>query len=526
MPVVRVLRNGHFYTGWTAHPWATALALVGGKVAALDREAELWADAPGAQLEDLGGATAIPGLTDAHIHLMWYALSLKELNLRDLSRSAMLGAVRERASRIPPGEWILGRGWDQNLWEDSRFPSAGELDAVAPVNPVMLIAKNAHALVANSLALRLGSITSQTADPPHGRIGRDATASPDGMLYEDAMAAVKQAVPPATRGELLDLLEEAQRHLLALGITSVHDVDGEPALAAFQDLHQDQRLRLRVVKYVRLESLDALLAAGIHSGLGDEWLRLGGLKLFADGALGARTAAMAAPYLGEPDNVGILTLDPTQLREIAHRAAAGGLALAVHAIGDRANHLVLDVFESVRPLNARLRHRLEHVQLIAPEDQPRLSRLGVVASMQPIHATHDRHMAEQYWGARSLHAYAWRSLSRHATVLAFGSDAPIEIFDPFLGLYAAVTRRSEYAGESAEGAWYPEQCLSLEEALRAYTWGAAYAGGIENTHGALAPGMHGDLAVLDRDIFSEPPAALLETRVSRVMVAGLWQDFG
>lgn len=520
--IIRILRHPRIYTGDAHHPWARALAVVDGRIVALDDEAEGWAAAPGAVVEDVDGALVIPGLTDAHIHAMWYALSLRELNLRDLSRAALLEAVAARARELPPGAWITGRGWDQTLWDNDRFPTAAELDRVAPEHPVALIAKNAHAWVVNSAALRAANITADTPDPPHGKFGRLPDGSPDGMLFEDATRLAWAVIPPATLDEIVDALDGAQEHLLALGITGIHDVDGVPAFAAFQELRRQGRLRVRVVKYVRLESLDAALEAGLRTGLGDEWLRFGGLKLFADGALGSRTGAMFAPYEGEPENVGLLTLEPDYLIEVAQRAAAGGLALAVHAIGDRANALVVDALEAARAVNPGLRHRIEHVQLMRPEDRARMGRAGFVASMQPIHAIHDMAMADRYLGpARALYAYAWRSVAEAGSVLAFGSDAPIEIFDPFIGLYAAVTRRRE-DGFPGPAGWHPEQRLTLAEALRAYTWGAAYAAGLEARMGLLMPGYVADVAVLDHDIFALPPEALLETRVSRVMVGGHW----
>ncbi|MCD4737951.1 MAG: amidohydrolase family protein, partial [Anaerolineae bacterium] len=237
----------------------------------------------------------------------------------------------------------------------------------------------------------------------------------------------------------------------------------------------------------------------------------------------ARTAALFAPYEGEPENVGLLTLEPELLLDIAQRAVAGGVALAIHAIGDRANRLVLDTLAAVRPLDQSLRHRIEHVQLITPADQPRLAKLGIVAAMQPIHAPHDQLMAERYWGKRTANAYAWRSLLDAGTVLAFGSDAPIEQFDPLLGLYAAVTRRHEVSGAPDAAGWRPEQRLSLAAALHAYSWGAAYAAGMETYLGLLKPDFLADLVVLDRNIFTLPPAALLEARVTQVMVGGEWQ---
>jgi len=518
---VKILRNSNIYTGNARHPWARTLAIVDGSVAGLDTAADAWCDAPGAMMEDMEGALVIPGLIDAHIHFMWYALSLRELQLRGISRESMVAQVAARVAEAPPGTWISGRGWDQNIWEDSRFPCAADLDGAAPHHPVALIAKNAHATVANSAAMRAAGITAETPDPPGGKLGRDSDGAPNGIFFENATRLIKQAIPEPTLDEVVDAMDAAQCHLLAAGITSIHDVDGNPAFAAVQELRRQGRQRVRVVKYVRLDVLEAVLEVGLRTGHGDDWLMFGGLKLFADGALGSRTGAMFAPYEGEPDNVGLLTLEPDRMQAIAHRAAKAGLAMAIHAIGDRANRLVLDTLEAVKPHNPHLRHRVEHVQLITPADQSRLARAGLVASMQPIHAIHDMAMADRYLGERTAHAYAWRSVQQAGAVLAFGSDSPIEVFDPFLGLYAAVTRCCEDGVPGPEG-WHPEQRLTLAEALRAYTWGAAYAAGQEARLGMLVPGYHADLLVLDRDIFSSPPQALLETQVRRVMVGGDW----
>jgi predicted amidohydrolase YtcJ len=520
---VHYLHNARFFTGLSTQPWAHALAIVDAKIVGLDAAAAAWRTVPGAIVEDLNGALVIPGITDAHIHLMWYANSLQELDLRDLTRPETLDRVAAQAAATPPGTWITGRGWDQNIWEDTRFPTAAELDRATTSHPVALNAKSGHALITNTLAMEIAGVTEQTPDPAHGRIERDDRGRPIGVFFEDAMELISRAKPQPEPATLMALMDKAQRNLLSRGITGVHDVDGHPAFATMQQLRLNDQLKIRIVKYIRLDALDAVLGAGLWSGYGDDILRFGGLKLFADGALGARTAAMWAPYEGEPENLGILTLEPEQLHDIAHRAASHGLALAIHAIGDRTNHLALDVLEAVLPLNPRLRHRIEHVQLITPEDQQRLGRLGLVASMQPTHAIHDIKMADRYWGARSAWAYAWRAVQDAGAVLAFGSDCPIEVFDPFLGLYAAIARRSETDGYPGADGWYPAEKLTLAEALRAYTYGAAYAGGMEDVLGTLAPGYYADLVMLDQPIFDLPPEALLETQVLRTMVGGEWQ---
>jgi hypothetical protein len=300
-------------------------------------------------------------------------------------------------------------------------------------------------------------------------------------------------------------------------------VDDLVAFEAYQQLKggRDGGLGLRVVKYLPLAALDPALALRLRSGLGDDWLRIGGLKLFADGALGPRTAAMLEPFAGEPDNRGILTLEPAALADVVRRATAGGLSLAVHAIGDRANRLVLDAFAAAGPAPASVRQRIEHVQLIHPDDVGRLAALGVVASMQPIHATQDAVMADRYWGGRAATAYAWRSLLDAGATLAFGSDCPVEDWNPFLGIHAAVTRARPDGYGGPEG-WQPRQRITVAEAVRAYTWGAAYAAGMEERLGSLRAGKLADLVIVDRDIFTCDPAVIAETRVEATMIGGRW----
>jgi len=520
---VHILHKARIFTGIAGHPWAHTLAISNGRIIGIDQSALAWNGAPDVVTEDLKGALVIPGITDAHIHLMWYAQGLRELDLRDLDRAETLARIAKKAFESPPGTWITGRGWDQNIWEETSYPTAAELDRAAPRHPVLLNAKSGHVVVANTPAMEAAAITANTPDPVHGLIGRDERGQPNGLFFEDAIGCVGSAKPKPDLDTLVALVDEAQHNLLARGITGVHDVDGNPAFGAFQALKKQGGLKIRIVKYVRLEALDAVIEAGLRSGFGDDQLLFGGLKLFADGALGARTAAMFSPYEEEPDNVGLLTLEPDQLMDISRRAASGGLALAIHAIGDRTNRMVLDVLEAVKPINPDLRHRIEHVQLIDEADQARLGRNGFVASMQPTHAIHDIRMADRYWGSRSAQAYAWRSIKDAGATLAFGSDCPIEVFDPFLGLYAAVTRRSETDGYPSPDGWYSKQRLTLTEALRAYTWGAAYAAGLEDRLGYLTPGYHADLVVLDHNIFELPPEALLETKVTRAMIEGVWQ---
>lgn len=520
-----LLINGRIYTMDPQCPRASALAVCGGRIRAVGGDDLRTLAGPGTEVVDLEGRALLPGLTDSHLHLTWFALGLQQVDLTGTASLADVQArLAERVTATPAGEWILGRGWHQEEWPDRWFPTAAALDAVAPDHPVLLIARSGHALVANSTAMERAGVTAETPDPPGGRIVRDEAGRPTGLFLEEAMRLVQQVVPDPDAAALAQILPLALEHLARLGLTAVHDMSGLTALEAYQRLREDGvPLPLRAVFYLPLEGLDHARALRLRFGLGDDFLRIGGVKVFADGALGPRTAAMLEPYIGEPENRGILTLEPEELREVVRQAAEGGLALAVHAIGDRANRLVLDALE-VLPLEnrARLRHRIEHVQLIHPDDIGRLAALGVVASMQPIHAVQDAPMADRYWGpARCATAYAWRSLLDAGTVLAFGSDCPVESPNPFLGIHAAVTRSrpDEYGGP--EG-WVPAQRITVEEAIRAYTWGAAWAAGLEDRLGTLTPGKWADLVVLDRDIFAADPSLIPQTRVLGTMVGGRW----
>lgn len=519
---IKLITNARIYTGLPEHPWANSLVIAGERIIALD-QAAFWRNAPGIEVEDLNGALVLPGFTDAHIHFAWYAMGLQQLDFQGVTeRARVLDMVRERTEQLPRGEWIQGRGWDNNLWDDPRFLTSAELDLVAPEHPVVLVGKSAHVLVANRRALSAAGITAQTPDPPGGRLGRDATGQPNGLFFETAMELMIRAVPMPSPEVLLAALKMAQARLLEQGITTIHDMDKDILLGPYAQLRERGDLQIRVVKYLPVTLLDELEALGIQSGLGDDWVRVGGIKLFADGALGSRTAALFMPYQGEPHNTGMLWYKPETLNALVQRIAEAGLAVALHAIGDRANRLSLNALQAARRIKPQLRHRIEHVQLLEREDVARLAQLGVVASMQPIHAVHDWRMAEQYWGERCELAYAWSSLADQGTVLAFGSDAPVEPFNPLWGLYAAVTRR-DVEGAIGTAGWHPEQRLDLKQAVRAYTWGAAYAAGIENRAGWLGPGALADLVVLDRDIFTLPPEALLDTRVLRTMVGGAWR---
>lgn len=482
---------------------------------------------------DLGGRMVIPGLIDAHIHLQNYALSLLRVNCETASKGDCLENVAIQAEKTPIGDWILGHGWNQNQWSED-FGSAQDLDRITAQHPIYLTAKSLHAAWVNSAALQQAQLTAQTPDPPGGRIQRDPDGNPTGILLETAMSLVSDIIPQPAPDSVAEAICEAQPKLWAMGLTGVHDFDRRTCFIALQKLHAEAKLKLRVTKSIPIESLSSAVELGLQTGFGDDMLRIGSLKAFADGALGPRTAAMLQPYENEPDNRGLLMLDAETIFELGQVAVSNGLSMAIHAIGDSANHEVLNAYEQLRryehqisPRSIReakftkLRHRIEHVQIIHPDDLSRLARLQVIASMQPIHAPSDSTVADRYWGDRARNAYAWRSLSEAGTQFAFGSDAPVESPNPFWGIHAAVTRKRHDAPPETQ-AWFPEQRISLTNALQGFTAGAAFAAGMEDRLGKLAPGYLADFLVLDNDIFSVNQDEILHIRPMGTMIAGDW----
>lgn len=527
-----VLCNGNIHTQFDAQPCVSALAVRGDSIVAVGSDEEM-RDllAPGGEAINLDGRLVIPGLTDAHVHLSWYAHFLHSANLK-LARSAQHAAelVAEHAATLPPGEWVRGRGWAQDNWPDRAFPTAAQLDALIPEHPVYLNAHSGHAAWVNSLALQLANITAETPDPPGGKIGRDESGNPTGVLFETAMELVDRVIPkPAPEqvaGQVKVAIERAHRS----GLTGLHDFDGATAFQAYQILKERGDLTLRIVKNLPIELLDQAIELGVRWGFGDDFLRVGGVKSFADGALGPRTAWMIEPYEGEPDNYGMCVTDPEEMMENVRRASAAGLPSAIHAIGDRAVHHVLNVYEVIRKEErergntvGRMRHRIEHVQIIHADDVGRLAQLGVIASMQPNHAPSDMVMADSYWGNRADYAYNWRCQLEAGAVLALGSDAPIEPIEPLPNIQAAVTRCRLDGSPGPEG-WRSGRNgrLSVAEAVHGFTIGPAYAAGAEDRLGRLAPGFLADLIILEQDIFTCAPMSIGETEVLGTMVGGKW----
>jgi predicted amidohydrolase YtcJ len=527
---MKLLFNARIHTLYGARPQVSAMLLDGERIIATGNEQELLAlDHQIDDRLDLQGCTVLPGLTDAHLHLQYYALGLQKVDCETATLEQCLHRVAQRVRSVRPGEWVLGHGWNQNTWQLSLpddFPSAAHLDEIAPDTPVYLTAKSLHAAWINTAGLRLAGITAATPDPRDGRIVRDPSGHPTGILLENAMGLVSAALPEPGYREVAAAIEAAQPLLWKMGLTGVHDFDRRTCFMALQDLCIRGRLKLRVNKSIPLDSLAHAGEIGLRTGFGNDMLWVGSVKAFMDGALGPHTAAMLHPYEGEPENLGILNMDSEQLFEYGRQAADAGLGMAVHAIGDRANHEVLDAYEHLRAYEREkglphLRHRIEHVQVLHPDDAARLGELDVIASMQPIHAISDMRAADRLWGDRSALAYAWRTQLKHGSRLAFGSDAPVESPNPFLGLHAALTRR-EPAGFPGPRGWHPEQRLTLDQALQAYTTGPAYAANAEHRLGRLAPSYFADLILLEHDPFAVDPDQLLKMQPLATMLAGEW----
>lgn len=525
---IQILHNARIYTFDPDQPRAAALVIEAGRIVAVGGE-ELVEAGGGAKKQDMGGRVILPGLIDAHFHLQRYAWNLHQVNCETDTKEECLQRVADRARRTPPGEWVLGHGWDPHRWRDveaRHWPTATELDKVAPWTPVCLTSRSLHAAWVNSLALRRARIRASTPNPPGGEIRRDERGRPTGILRERAVSLVEAVIPSPTPEGLAEAIRAALPSLWQLGLTGVQDFDPALCLRALQILDQRGDLPLRVLKAIPQGDLEDALLCHLQEGMGSERLQLGPVKLFADGALGTRTAAMLDSYVDEPENRGILFLSEDDILAFGARAAQGGFRLAIHAIGDGANRLILRGLSRLREyerehhMPAR-RHRVEHVQLIHPSDAPRLAQLGLVASMQPVHVLSDMEMAISFLGDRPLVAYGWRTQLRAGAVLAFGSDAPVDSPNPFLGVYAAVTRR-RLDGFPAEEGWHPDERLTVTEALTAYTRGSAWAAGWEERLGKLAPGYLADLIVLENDPFTCPPDELATLQPVATMVDGRW----
>lgn len=502
----------------------SALLIEDGKVLAHDSAPRSLAQQGKTTRVDGGGKTLLPGLIDAHGHVQGLGQEKRQLDLRGSpSLADALQRLKAFAAANPRAPWLLGRGWNQVLWDGKQFPTAADLDAVIADRPVLLERIDGHASWANSAALKLAGISRRSKDPDGGQIIRANNGEPTGVFIDNAMAMLSNKVPAASNDEQLAQFQAALQELASLGMTGVHDAGISPDdYQRYRQLGQRQQLPIRVYAMLA-DSKDArkLIASAPPKPAFEHKLYLQSVKAWADGALGSRGAAMLADYSDHPQHRGLLLYSPAQLLELSQLGVSNGWQMNIHAIGDAGNRLVLDTLASVsRDGKARaLRHRVEHAQVLALDDIARFKSQNVIASIQPTHATSDMNMAEARVGAERIKgAYAWRKLLDAGARLAGGSDFPVELANPFYGLHAAITR-SDRNGQPP-GGWYPAEKLSRDEALKLFTLDAAYAGHMETITGSLAVGQYADFIVVDRDFFTVAEQDIAATRVLSTWVAG------
>lgn len=527
---VQLLTAARIHTSDPQHPNATAMAWdASGRVLAVGEAKDLAAQYPDARRIDAGKATVIPGLIDAHGHIMGLGVALMRADLVDTtSKADVLSRLRNFEKTLPPGDWLLGGGWDQNDWPETAFPTAAELDAVFPDRPVWLERVDGHAGWANSAALRVlaaspaGKTMLESGKIDGGKVvlGADGTAS--GILVDGAMELMNAVLPKIDAAHAADALSRALAVLASDGLTGVHDMGvSREVLALYKQFADAGRLSLRIDAYAdgNKDALADLCKDGLYRHAGGR-LEMHGVKLFMDGALGSRGAALLANYSDDPGNNGLLVTAPDAYEVAVRKAKGCGVQVATHAIGDRGNRLVLDTYERVLGADAKTDHRwrVEHAQILSPADLGRFAKLGVIASMQPTHATSDMPWAKERLGEERLAgAYAWRSLLDSGAHLAFGSDFPVESPDPRLGLYAAVTRQDRQG--HPPGGWFPAQRMTAAEALRGFTADAAWAGFDEDQVGRLAPGLHADFVILATD-----PLAVSDSQIDDLVIRSTWVD--
>jgi predicted amidohydrolase YtcJ len=520
--------HGHIYTNDPQTPWATAMAVREGKIACVGGIEQIMLECGGSgedvETVQLGGHFVMPGFNDAHVHLGSAGANMLAVRFNGApSVEELQKRLGEAVAAHKEGEWITGSGWDHTLWPDKKFPNKQQLDAVAPKNPVLLTHISGHVAVANSLALKLSQITKDTPNPKGGQFERGPDGELTGMLEEGpAMRLVEQNVPDLSSEQRRRGIEMVLEDVAKNGVTSVQDNSEWEDFLVYRDLKEEGRLTVRITEWLHFTTaLGELQNQRSEGGVTDPWLKTGSLKMVTDGALGSRTAAMLAPYSDDPSTSGMMIMEPDKLRQMAIERDKAGFQIAFHAIGDRANRIALDVFEAVAKANGARdrRDRIEHAQVVASDDFPRFAKLNVIASMQPSHQTTDMRWAEQRLGPdRVKGAYAWATMQKLGVHLAFGTDYPVEPIDPFRGLHACVTRELPDGGPS--GGWQPQEKISLDDCLRAYTIGSAYAQFEEGKKGQLKVGEYADFLILSQDLTKAAPADYTKIEVLRTVVGG------
>ena len=512
--------NAHIYTVNAKMPQAKAIAVRQGKIVAVGEDVSK-SIGPATKVVDAHGATIVPGLIDSHGHVRGLGTALDTVDLRGIASEKEIAAkVQAAARQAKPGEWVLGRAWDQNLWATKQFPGAESISAAAPDNPVALTRVDGHAVWANKKAMELADINAATKDPQGGRVMRDGSGKPTGVFLDNAMGLVNRRIPAPTQEQIERRLLHALQECARLGMTTVHDAGVEQAdIDGYKSLIRKALMPIRVYAMVRGPSgpaLDAWLAKGPEIG---DYLTVRSIKLVADGALGSRGAAMLEPYSDDPGNRGLLILNRAVIRGVAEKAVPRGFQVNTHAIGDAANRAAIDAYGDVLKGPNDHRFRVEHAQVVAPEDFAKFKQFSVIASMQATHATSDMPWAETRLGPERVKgAYAWQTFMKLGVRVTDGSDFPVESPNPLWGLYAAITRQDK-TGQPA-GGWFPNQRMTREQALRSWTVEGAYAAFEENKKGSLEVGKMADFIMLSGDVMTMPEIEIWKTRVTMTVVGG------
>lgn len=525
-PADLIVTNARIYTVDDARPFADAMAIRGGRVQFVGSErGALTLKGPQTRVIDAAGATVVPGIADAHVHLLGLGMALRTVSLVGAkSYGEVVERIAAKARELPAGTWITGRGWDQNDWPDTRLPSHEGLSRAVPNHPVAVTRVDGHASLVNAAAMRAAGLTATSTDPDGGTIERGANNEPTGVLIDRAMGIVSSRIPAATHDQRRDATLAAIRETHKYGLTSVHDAGVDAAtIDVYEELAKAGQYSLR--NYVMIGQDDSSLARhfrrGPQSGLYDGKIWIRAIKISADGALGSRGAALLDPYSDEPTRTGLVLTPGTRIREVGVRALRSGFQLNVHAIGDRGNRIVLDAFEAAlkEVPSADHRFRVEHAQILHHDDIPRFAQLDVIPSMQSTHQTSDMYWAPNRLGySRTLGGYAWRSLLNTGVIIPNGTDFPVEDVDPLKTFHSAVTRQD--ADNWPTGGWFPDQRMTREEALKSMTIWPAYAAFQEKEMGSLSPGKFADFVLLDRDVMRVAPEAILGTKVLATYVGG------
>lgn len=522
-----VLFNGNIWTVNTHEPWVESVAVKGDRILEVGlTEAVLKLAGDSTQRVDLKGAFVLPGFIDSHTHFLDGGISLSRIQLRDAgSRNEFIQRIKEKARQLGQGKWILDGNWDHQQFDPPEMPRKEWIDPVTPDNPVCVNRHDGHMVLANSAALKVAGITKNSISPLGGDILKDhTTGEATGILKDAAIGLVMQHVPEQSLEEKETAAELALRHACQYGITSIHDMANMGNFEVYQRLLKENKLTARIFVYIPVTEVDIYARSGFEKSFRDDFLKIGGLKGFVDGSLGSATALFFEPYTDEPSNSGLLfshMLPEGIMKKRLLQADRAGFQAAVHAIGDKANHIILDIFEEIMAENGQRnrRWRIEHAQHLLPEDCKRIGRLGVIASVQPYHAIDDGCWAEKKIGKnRAANAYAFKSLLDQGAILAFGSDWTVAPLNPILGIYAAVTRQT-LDGKDPLG-WFPEQKIPLEEAIKGYTLNGAYTEFSEHAKGSVEKGKLADLVVLTKNLFEIPPDKIRETEVQLTIFNG------